>query len=62
MGIKIKNLRISRYLDKYSLLEGSQHGFCKMKFRLTDTSGVLWKNQQMCGLGRFSRCSLWRLL
>lgn len=54
MGIKIKELSISRYLDKYCLLEESQNGFYKIKFRLTGTSGVLGIGWQMYGSGRFS--------
>lgn len=41
MEIEIKELSISKYLDKYSLLEESQNAIFKIKFQLTDTSGVL---------------------
>lgn len=56
METKTKGLSISRYLDKYSLLEESQKKYYKIKFWLTGTSGVLEKGRQMCGFGAFSRC------
>lgn len=58
MEIEIKELSISKYLDKYSLLEKSQNAFFKIKFQLTDTSGVLGRGWQMCGSGRLSKCIL----